>query len=96
MEIDTAQTRAVGAELEMIALGWLGAAMAGEPVGDLQGAFGTSALGAQTAEALRTFTRRAQTALGELAGRTTAAGRALATAADRFDAVEDALAMRPS
>ena len=91
MDVDTAEVRAIGAELAMIALGWAGAAMAGEPVPGLQGSFGASPLEAELAEGLRTFTRRAQSALRDLSTRVDAAGRAFGLAATRFESTEVAL-----
>lgn len=96
MDIDTVAARAVGSELTIIALGWLGSPLLGEPVEELNGAFGSSALGGELAQALRTFSRRSQFALNELGRRTNAAGEALLVAADQFDAIESALAMDPA
>ncbi|WP_029135232.1 hypothetical protein [Nakamurella lactea] len=91
MDVDTTAVRAIGAELEMIALGWAGATMAGEPVAGLQGSFGTSPQGTELAESLRTFTRRAQSALRDLSTRVAAAGRAFGVTAARFESTEESL-----
>lgn len=92
MEIDTAEVGAIGAELEMVALGWTGAPMAGEPVPALQGACGPSPVGVEVAEGIRTFTLRSQAALGDLAVRVSGAGAALRATSGQFERAEAALA----
>lgn len=96
MDVDTEAVRFVGAELGIIALGWIGTAGLGMVVPDSPSAFGTSAAGAELGSGLASFARRAQDTLRELASRSDAAGTALLSTATGFEQVEAALGTGPA
>ncbi|MGI8416320.1 MAG: hypothetical protein ACR2P2_09000 [Nakamurella sp.] len=96
MDVDTEAVRFVGAELGIIALGWIGTGGLGEVVPQSSSAFGTSPEGAELGLGLANFGRRAQDTLRELSSRADAAGNALLSAAAGFEQAEAALGMGPA
>lgn len=93
MEVDTDVLRAVGGELGMIALAWLGSPMSGHSIQPQPGAFGDTPLGAELTLGLLTFVRRAQQALRDLTRLVDAAGQAFLLSAAQFERAEESVAM---
>lgn len=96
MDVDTEALRFVGAELGIIALGWIGTGGLRMVVPDSPSAFGTSPAGAELGLGLASFGRRAQDTLRELASRADAAGTALLSAAAGLEQAEAALGLGPA
>lgn len=96
MDVDTEGVRSVGAELGIIALGWIGSAGLGLVVQESPEAFGTSPEGAELGLGLACFTRRAQDTLRELVSRADTAGDALLLAAAEFEKAEASLSTGPA